>query len=150
MAEEKRNPELTVADLMSILAEERRQHAEDMKAIIAEMKKPSVVEQIALDKQAAEIAARQKERLDNAAAIKQLMAEKAFQKRTCTHVHAKTNDSHCVYIMEKRGPGYLLCQACQAVIRPGEPPEGNDTDYIYDTALFNRLFQGIPSNELFG
>ena len=77
-------------------------------------------------------------------------------KRTCRHQHPK-GDTHCVWIQERSGPGYILCQMNQCIIRPepapkvshGRGPDGKeiwvdyDGDDIYDTNEFNRLWQTL-------
>lgn len=52
--------------------------------------------------------------------------------------------------MEQGTPGYILCQKCQAIVRPGNPPKGYKGNHIYNTVLFNQLFQKVPNQEIFG
>ena len=112
-------------------------------------KEPSVIEQRQLDAEQKELEAKNEERKSNAAQQLEIIANKRMTQSICSHQHRDGN-SHCVYIMEKSGPGYILCQKNQCKIRPGVKPEKNynGTD-IYDTALFNKLFQSLPSNEMF-
>ena len=127
--------------------------AQDLKGIIAETvkaaKAPNVIEQQKLDQEekARELAQEQRKNLSES-----VLADKENKRvvqHICSHEH-KSGDSHCVYIMEKVGPGYLLCQKNQCKIRPGAPPKNYKGDDIYDTDLFNRIFQKLPSNEMFG
>jgi hypothetical protein len=159
MSEEK---SISAAELVSILAEQQRKSDERMLQLIEAMKKPSVMEQRALDKEQAEVLAKNEERKENAAGMKAKRDADRMTKRTCHHQHPK-GDTHCVWIQEKTGPGYILCQMNQCVIRPepapkvshGRGPDGKqiwvdyDGDDIYDTNEFNRLWQTLPSNELF-
>ena len=148
MSEEK---SISLSDLKQILADQARQNAEQLATVIQELKKPTVLEQQQLDREKAELLAKNEERKANAQGQKQILAEKRAIQRICSHKHARTGDSHCVFIHERSGPGYLLCQKNQCIIRPGVQPKENynGTD-IYDTALFNRILQEMPSNELFG
>lgn len=153
---------ISLSDLSLILAEQQRQSDERLTKIIAELKKPTVMEQKALDKEAAELLARNEERKANAAGMKAKRDSDRASKRTCRHQHPK-GDTHCVWIQERGGPGYILCQMNQCIIRPepapkvshGRGPDGKeiwvdyDGDDIYDTNEFNRLWQTLPSNELF-
>jgi hypothetical protein len=79
---------------------------------------------------------------------------KRAAQQTCSHVHGVTEgpadngDSHCVYVHEEGGPGYLLCQACTGKIRRGEKPEtGFDPDAVYDSVLFDELFKNLMATE---
>lgn len=153
---------VSVEQLKEILAEQQRMFAQQTAALIEAMKKPTVMEQKALDKEAAELLARNEERKANAAGMKIKRDSDRASKRTCRHQHPK-GDTHCVWIQERSGPGYILCQMNQCIIRPepapkvshGRGPDGKeiwveyDGDDIYDTAEFNRLWQTLPSNELF-
>jgi hypothetical protein len=148
MANEEKS--VSLVELKEILAAQQKLFAEQTASLVAEMRKPTVLEQQILDKQTAAILATNQERKDNAVGMKAKRDEDRLRKRTCTHTHPK-GDSHCVYIQPTRHDrfGYILCQANQCVIRPEPAPANYDGDDIYDTAQFNRLFQGLPSNELF-
>lgn len=142
---------LSIKVVQQMMAEMQKQNAENMSAIIQELKKPTVLEQKAIDAELKRILDANEERKTNAQGIKQQMAEKALTQAICSHTHRDGN-SHGVYIMEKApSPGYILCQKNQCKIRPGQKPTENaDHGAIYDTALFNRLFQQLPSQEMFG
>lgn len=157
MAENEKS--VSVSELAQILAAQQKMFAEAqaeaqrrsddrMAQLIAEMKKPTVMEQIELDKKAAEILARNQERKDNAAGMKVKRDADRWEKHHCTHAHPNGN-THCVHIIEKVGPGYILCQRNQCIIRPEPAPANYGGDDIYDTNQFNRLFQSLPSQELF-
>ena len=140
---------LTAADLRQILADQAKQNAEMIREVITEIKKPTVLEQKKLDEEAKELLDRNQERKDNSAGVLAQIEHKRSMQRICTHKHRDGN-SHCVHIQEQSGPGYILCQLRQCKIRPSAPKaQQQDKDAIYDTDLFNRLFQELPSNELF-
>jgi hypothetical protein len=140
---------ISLRDLKEILAEQARQNAEQMKTVIEELKKPTLLEQKQLDAEAKAILEKNQERKENAAGMLIKIENKRAVQRICSHKH-RTGQSHCVYIMEKTGPGYILCQKEQCKIRPEPAPKNYNGDDIFDTALFNRLFQEMPSNEMFG
>jgi hypothetical protein len=99
------------------------------------------------EKELADIEQAQQMRIDQAASVlAEIDAIKNYQ-RTCSHKHARTGDTHCVYILDGN---YILCQKCIGIIRPGDPPVGYKGKHIYNTELFNRLFQECGTNELFG
>lgn len=139
---------VTVKDLKDILAEQSRQNAEQTKALIEELRKPTILEQRELDSEAASILQKNSERKDNAQAMIQKRNDKRAMQRICTH-HHNNGGTHCVFIHEQRGTGYILCQKNQCIIRPGVAPDNYKGDDIYDNALFNKEFQTLPTNELF-
>jgi hypothetical protein len=134
-----------------MLAEQARQNSEMLKEVIQELKKPTLLEQKEIDKEIQRIKDANEERRVNSLGIKQQMADKRLNQQICSHKH-RDGHSHCVFVMEKApSPGYILCQKNQCKIRPGAvPAEGADGGAIYDTALFNRLFQELPTQEMFG
>lgn len=148
MPEEK---SISIDVVKQMLAEQARQNGEMLKEVIQELKKPTILEQKALDAEVKRILDANEERKTNSAGMKQQMADKALTQAICSHTHRDGN-SHGVFVMEKApSPGYILCQKNQCKIRPGQKPTENaDFGAIYDTALFNRLFQQLPSNEMFG
>jgi hypothetical protein len=85
-----------------------------------------------------------------------MKANENFQKRTCAHVTGGRNPHpHTVFVSDDLG-GYVLCQKCRAVIRPENQlqsfPSGfkeKRPDVIFDTALFNRVFQLTDASSLF-
>jgi hypothetical protein len=141
---------ISVSELREILAAQQKMFSEQTAALITELKKPTVLEQQTLDKQNAEALAKNQERKDNAAGMKAKRDADRMMKRTCNHTHPNGN-THCVYIPATRHDrfGYILCQKNQCIIRPEPAPANYDGDDIYDTAQFNRLFQSLPSQELF-
>jgi hypothetical protein len=148
MSEEPKTISIDVVKTM--LAEQARQNAEMLKEVIQELKKPTLLEQKAIDAELERLKAANEERRVNSEGIKMQMADKRLNQSICSHKHRDGN-SHCVFVMEKApSPGYILCQKNQCKIRPGAAPAQNaDFGAIYDTGLFNRLFQELPSNELF-
>lgn len=129
---------LTKAELKEILAANH----EGLLEIIREMKKPTPQEQRQLDAMAKEIEQQQKERKANSEAILRKIANKRAIQKSCSHEHPN-GDSHCVYVMESSGPGYILCQKNQCIIRPGEAPKDYKGDAIYSTTMFSSLFQKL-------
>ena len=122
--------------------------ADIVAAAVRAAKEPTVIEQRKIDAEQKEIEQAQDDRKKLAASILEDKENKKAMQRICSHEH-KNGDSHCVYIMERTGPGYILCQKNQCKIRPGNQPANFKGDDIYDTALFNRIFQKLPGNELF-
>jgi hypothetical protein len=135
------------------MAEMARQNAEQTKALVAELRKPTVMEQRQLDVEEKALLAKNEERKANAEAFRIKKEEERWLKRTCSHEHRNGN-THCVFVTEPRITngvnGYILCQKNQCIIRPGTKPANDDSDAIYDTAQFNRLFQSLPTQEMFG
>jgi hypothetical protein len=133
-----------------IMSEQARQSDERLEKIVAELKKPSVMEQKQLDAEQAKLKAQQEERKDNSEAFRQKKLQERWDHEHCSHAHPN-GSTHCIWIQERSGSGYILCQKNQCKIRPEPRPlKGADEDAIYDTAQFNRLFQSLPSQELFG
>lgn len=133
-----------------IMAEQARQSDERLEKIVAELKKPSIMEQKQLDAEAAKLKAQQEERKDNSEAFRMKKVQERWDHEHCSHAHPN-GTTHCIWIQERVGPGYILCQKNQCKIRPEpKPSKGADEDAIYDTMQFNRLFQSLPAQELFG
>lgn len=139
---------VSMSELREILAQQSKENAAALKTVIEELKKPTAIEQKQLDAEAKKLLDANEERKANSGAILQQIENKRQLQRICTHKHRDGN-SHCVYIMEQRGPGYILCQKNQCIIRAGNTPTNYKGNDIYSTELFNRLFQELPSNELF-
>ena len=116
-------------------------------AAVEAARKPNVLEQQTLDVQAATLAARQKERVTNSENILADIERKRWTQQTCSHEHSDGN-THCVYIQEQKGPGYILCQLNQCIIRSGTAAPNYKGTVIYDTNLFNKLFQKCGNREL--
>ncbi len=136
---------LTAADLQKLIT-----------TAIAAAKEPNELEKLALEEKRAEREAQraqieqdQKMRADTARQQMDIIANKRAAQKICTHKHRKSGDTHCVFISDELG-GYILCQKCQAIIRPGEEPKRNSIGAIYDTALFNQLFQDCSDNGMWG
>jgi hypothetical protein len=142
------NNGISLAELKAILAEQAKENAAALKSVIEEMKKPTILEQKVLDAQAQETADRQKERKENAAGIHTAEENKRAAQRACTHKHAN-GFSHCVLVTESQGPGYILCQLLQCKIRQGTAPKDYTGGDIFDSVLFARLLQEMPSSAVF-
>lgn len=140
---------LSKEDLKEIL----RANQETLLEVVKELKKPNEVEQAEIDRQAREMRAKNEERKINGGnMLAEIEAKRALQK-ICTHEH-RNGDTHAVFIQEKTGPGYFICQKNQCKIRPEPRPADDDPRLdrgaIYDNAQFNRLFQKATNNEVFG
>ena len=129
--------------------------AEDLQRIIstaiAAAKEPNEYEKIELEEKKEELARKraqieqdQQTRRDTAQQQLQILNARKQMQRVCTHKH-RDGHTHGVHIVDDIG-GFVLCQKCQAVIRPGMAPKGYTGTVIFDTDLFNRLFQETASN----
>ena len=135
------NLTLTKDDLKELL----RSNQEALVEVIREMKKPNEIEQAEIDTQKRDIAAKQSERKTNASSVKEEIVNRRAIKRICSHEHSNGN-THCVWVQERSGPGYLLCQKNQCIIRPGKTPQNYQGDHIYDSDAFNRIFQKLNTS----
>src|ERR1035437_3356159 len=145
---------MEIDDVKKLLADQQKQNAEMLRTVIQELKKPTILEQKTLDAEAQRLKSANDERAANAAGILQQMADVRFQRTVCSHKHASAEGGHRhgVYITEPApSPGYIHCQKCHVTIRPGIAPSENvDPLGFYDTALFNRIYQDLPTaNEMF-
>lgn len=129
---------------------------EDLKelitAAVAAAREPNELEKLEIEARQAEREAQrvqieqdQQIRAETARQQIAIAGNKRSMQKICTHKHRKSGDTHAVFITDDLG-GYILCQKCQAVIRPGVEPENNKAGVIYDSALFNQLFQDCASN----
>lgn len=113
--------------------------------VVAAVKQPTELEQRKIDAENKQIEQDQANRKKVSQGVKEQMEGKKWTQRTCSHEHPR-GDTHCVYIQEPIGPGYLLCQKNQCVIRPGVAAPNYKGTVIYDHALFNRIFQKLQSS----
>jgi len=124
-----------------------------LRTVIEETKKPSVLEQQKLDAEARELAARQEERKESGAAQREEQAQKKYyREKVCQHRGGKPDHSYAVFVHDDIG-GYVLCQHCQGVVRPEQQrvhfPKNYQGAAIFDTALFNRLWQQTSDSGVF-
>jgi hypothetical protein len=140
---------LTTSALKEILADQASQNADNLRTIVEELKKPTVLEQKELNRLDRETKDRQEERKANSDAQKQKIENKRLNQQICSHKHRDGN-SHCVLVQVQHQPDYILCQKNQCKIRPGKAPDGYKGTDIYDTRLYNDIFQTLPGNEMFG
>ena len=145
MAEEK---SFTAKELAEILAEQDRRSQENLAKIIKELRKPTELEQKEIDEAEKTKQEDLKTRLEISAGIKQKMKNEEAYRSICAHKH-NNGFSQCVHVKETEGPGYILCQECQIRVRPSTSNKTLDPTAVYDSALFNRLYQEMPSNALF-
>ena len=138
---------LSNADLMAVIQEMQKNQAANIAAAVtaavAESRKPvpPTEQELAAQKM------KQQHRENTAADVIRAAENKIANQRICSHEH-NNGDTHCVWVREENpsSPGFILCQYQQCRIRPGTyNPEGTgferDRGAIYDTAMFNRLFQ---------
>jgi len=144
MSNEEKAVQLTTKDLQDIIA-----------AAIAAAKAPNELEQQTLDRQKAKVIADNQTRLESSAQVKLNMANDAARKRMCAHSGGKPVHSHCVFVSDDIG-GFVLCMVCRSVIRPenqiAQFPKDfqkNRSDVIFDTPLFNKVFQATDASGLF-
>lgn len=127
---------LTPADLQAMIAAA-------VTAAVQESRKPAPP----TEQQLAQLEMEQQHRKDTSDQVKQLEVNKRANQMICSHEHTN-GDTHCVWVREENpaSPGFILCQKWQCRIRPGAfNKQGTsyerDRGAIYDTAMFNRLFQ---------
>ena len=131
-----------------------KEDIELIKTLAAEMRKPTEIEQRKLDEEEAAKKAALAERKENSANVIAQMKARRAEQLACSHQHADGH-THLVHVQENGrlagGPGYRLCQWCNGKVRPeSEEMKKLDPHAIYDTALFNRLYQTLPNREIFG
>jgi hypothetical protein len=132
--------------------------AEDLKGIVAsavtaavqEVNKPKPL----TEAQLAELKQAQQHRLDTAEDYKRQRVNKRwFQEHGCVHEHAKKagGGTHCVHVIDNdhpADPGYIYCQNCEGKFRPDtEKWRKLDPTAIFDTAIFNKLFQDCAQSQ---
>src|ERR1700721_2639108 len=126
-----------------LLAEQAAENAKNLATIIAALKAPTEIEQAQIDKAAVAAETEKAYRKKTAEGALEQMNQKRATQQWCTHTHKETGKTRCVYVMERSGPGYLICQKNQCKIRPGKAsPNYKGTD-IYNTREFNRIFQSL-------
>ena len=130
------NINLTPADLQAMIAAA-------VTAAIVESRKPAPP----TEQELAQQQMKQDMRLRNADQTILMEKNKKANQMICSHEHGN-GDTHCVWVREENpaSPGFILCQKQQCRIRPGVftkdgPAFDRDRGAIYDTALFNKLFQ---------
>jgi len=115
-----------------------------MLSVLEHARKPVLTEQ-----QVREMEARQEERKENAEKERQRMENLRRVRRACNHMR---RDGSCRAVFVKgcgdpnladgTGSGnFFICQACQAIVRPGVAPEGYTGMDIFDNVLFEKLWQ---------
>jgi hypothetical protein len=129
---------LTPKDLQAMIAAA-------VTAAIQESRKPAPP----TDQEVAQLKMKQEHRLRTANEVIRTEENKRANQRICSHEH-NNGDTHCVWVREENpaSPGFILCQRQQCRIRPGDltkdyeqPAFLRDRGAIYDTNLFNKLFQ---------
>jgi hypothetical protein len=129
--------------------------SEAVAAAIAESRKPLPPTEAEL--KALEVA--QQARVANAAGVIAAQQNKRAVQHICTHEHKlkEGGGTHAVWVRDEdpRSPGYIYCQKCEGQIRPGQfnlegLPHERSQRAIYDTQLFNRLFQECGEQTIMG
>ena|SRR5487761_816158 len=145
-------------EVLEIITELNRAAQENLgttiRAIASEMRKPTELEQQQIDADETAKKERQAERLENSANVRKQIEDRRLAQMTCSHAHADGH-THLHHVIDNgtyaSGPGYLHCQWCNARIRPEDPEVRKlDPQAIFDTGLFNRLFQTLPNQALYG
>jgi hypothetical protein len=101
-------------------------------AVLQEARKPADP----TPQQIAQLEQDQAMRKEQGALVLLTLANKRREQEACIHMR-RDNTTTAVYIA---GGNYIICQHCQAKIRPGVAPAGDDGQDFYDTPLFNRLW----------
>jgi hypothetical protein len=118
---------------------------EQLMLVLNESKKPSQEEQHKQDKK---IAAAKRQAEVDVALQEERKQIRLAKIANCSH---KRRDGTCRAVFVPNG-NYLLCQKCQGIVRPalvkGEP-ESHILGTMYDTRLFNELFQ-MTTNTMIG
>lgn len=111
-------------------------------AAVSEAKKPAPP----TETQLAEIEQANEMRLQQRDLVLQEQANRKATQLACSHMR---RDNTCSGVYVENG-NYVICQQCQAIIRPGvAPTKDDDGRSIYDTQLFNRMFQLSNSPAIF-
>lgn len=135
--------------------------AEDLKGIVAAAVATAITEARKPDpptaEQVAAVQMAQEHRADMAADVTRTRENKIAIQRICSHEHSNREGggTHCVWVKEEdpASPGYIYCQKCEAKVRPQGGYEGTkkaDRTALYDTLLFNKLFQDCGTSGLMG
>jgi hypothetical protein len=141
---------MTPADLQDMIAAA-------VTAAITESRKPSPP----TEQEIAQLQMKQEHRAKTALSVLQERENKIAMQRMCTHEHTRREGggTHAVWVREENpaSPGFILCQKCQARVRPGAltsdgdaPAFLRDRGAIYDTDSFNKLFQDCGEASLMG
>jgi hypothetical protein len=148
MEEKEKSVSLSAKDLKEIISSA-------VETAVKAAKAPNEIEQAQIDREKQKIAEANQSRLESAAQIRISNANDNFQKRACAHEGGRPKHPHTVFVSDDLG-GYVLCQKCRAVIRPETQlphfPAGfreKRPDVIFDTALFNHVFQLTDASGLF-
>lgn len=148
-------------------ANETPQLTPEIQAILAQLVATSVAAAIEAtnkpkpptERELAQVAQDQANREANAAGVIAAIKNKRAVQLICSHEHKKKEGggTHAVWVKDEdpRSHGYIYCQKCQAQVRPGEYdakglPHQRDRRAIYDTELFNRLFQECGEQTIIG
>lgn len=119
--------------------------AELIASAVAAGKAPNSVEQKKLDREQLQIEEDQRMRESVSASLLQEDKNKKWERLNHSHEHSN-GQSRCTFVSDTLG-GYIICLECQAKIRPEIAiAQRLDHGAIYDNALYNKLFQKLPSN----
>jgi hypothetical protein len=90
-------------------------------------------------------------RMETAHQQKKMMEDRRRAQRLCLHEGGRPVHSYAVFVNDPLG-GYVLCQGCQATIRPEAHKahfQSGNTTAIFDDVLFNQLFQKTSTSGMF-
>ena len=112
---------------------------EQLTAIIAELRKPA----LPTEAQSQKLQQEQEMRRQTAATDAEVRANTVRLQKMCSH--KRGNGQAATVFVKPHGRyepiGYLICQRCRVNIRPEEAKRGSAIPTIYNTELFNSLFQ---------
>ncbi len=126
---------------------------EQLLLLLNEAKKPTQEEQVI---QAKQLAGKRRQAEQDKASQEEIRKQKLWQITNCTHLR-KDGTSRAMFI--KGNPnrpsdyGYLHCQKCHANIYPEQAlangaPKSHILGAIYNTQMFNRLFQMTATSQI--
>ena len=134
---------LTTEDLKSILTSIAENNREDLKAVLAEVRKPK-------DPTAGELAAEIQDeamRKNRAELEQDKQAMRRQEREQCPHRHQHGSASVAQVSMfsPAQNTDFLICTKCQAKIKPAAGPYDEiEGEYIYDKQLYYALIGALP------
>lgn len=127
--------EITSTDIQRMI----ETNNENLLKVIAELRKPTVLEQKVLDEEAQKLKDRQVERVETAAQeLRDIELRKQFRE-ICTHKR-RNNTSRAVYVPNG---DFFICQECRLVcFKEPAPPKGQrNPEAVYSNKLYNEFQQ---------
>lgn len=140
MDENKKQPEKQAEQKPAVVQVDTATLKDLLVTVMEEARKPVITDEMKR-KQAADAEARK----SNAALVLAEEEKKRNFQRLCSHMR-RDGSTRAVYVVNGN---FMICQACQAVVRPGVRPDNYNGRDIYDNDLFNKLFQ-LSQPAIFG